>query len=178
MSSPMASFKPMTPGPEMWQFQTGQVGLGRGAGPSGAAAMTYESHNQQLIALANNRPVWAFKIGGTVSPREAPMPPAIVREWTGRVTDTAAIQLGNATTFTIAAANRTRAKCLTPSRRVTDHGRPVQSRDLGRRDDREGRHVRVRVHGASLVDRPADRRVDHRSWHHCSNKSRCRRSSR
>src|SRR4029079_11008162 len=50
----------------LWQFQTGQVGLGGGAGPSGASAVSYQVKGTQFIALANNRAVWAFKAGGTI----------------------------------------------------------------------------------------------------------------
>ena len=90
----------------LWQFQTGQAGLGGAAGPSGAAAVSYEVRGEQFIALANNRAVWAFKAGGTVAPRPAPVPPATTREWGGRVADTDAIQLGNVLTFNIAAASK------------------------------------------------------------------------
>ena len=93
-------------GDVLWQFQTGQVGLGGGAGPSGAAAMSYESQGKQFVALANNRAVWAFAIGGTVGPRAAPTPPAATREWGGRIADAAAVQLGGVVTFNIVAANR------------------------------------------------------------------------
>jgi alcohol dehydrogenase (cytochrome c) len=93
-------------GDVLWQFQTGQIGLGGGAGPSGAAAMTYEINGQQFVALANNRAVWAFKIGGTLEPAPAPTPPPIIREWAGRVVDTNTVQLGNLTPFNIAAANK------------------------------------------------------------------------
>jgi len=93
-------------GNELWRFQTGEVGLGGGAGPSGAAAMTYESQGVQYVALANNRAVWAFKIGGAVPPRPAPTPPDIVRPWTGRIEDTASFQLGAVRTFNIASAGK------------------------------------------------------------------------
>ena len=93
-------------GNELWRFQTGEVGLGGGAGPSAAAAMTYESHGQQFVALANNRAVWAFKLGGTLSARPAPPPPATVQEWTGRIESTVAFQLGSVRTFNIASANK------------------------------------------------------------------------
>src|SRR6185295_2724276 len=93
-------------GEDLWRFQTGQLGLGGGAGPSGAAAMTYEVKGEQMIALANNRAVWAFKVGGTLPAKPAPAPPVIVREWTGRIEETAAIQLGAVRTFNIAAANK------------------------------------------------------------------------
>jgi quinohemoprotein ethanol dehydrogenase len=116
-------------GDELWRFQTGQLGLGGGAGPSAAAAMTYDSHGEQFVALANNRAVWAFKIGGTVPPREAPIPPAVTREWTGRVADTATIQLGTVTTFTIASANRkidwADASGVSPTRVRTRPGTPL-----------------------------------------------------
>lgn len=93
-------------GDELWRFQTGELGLGGGAGPSGAAAMTYDSRGEQFVALANNRAVWAFKIGGTVPPRPAPAPPAVTREWAGRIEENAAIQLGTVRTFTIVSANK------------------------------------------------------------------------
>jgi len=90
----------------LWQFQTGQAGLGGGAGPSGAAAMSYELGGTQYIALANNRAVWAFTLGGAVAPKPAPRPPAVVREWPARIADTSTIEIGNAVTFNIVAANR------------------------------------------------------------------------
>jgi alcohol dehydrogenase (cytochrome c) len=116
-------------GDELWRFQTGQLGLGGGAGPSAAAAMTYESRGEQFVALANNRAVWAFKVGGTVLPRDAPAPPAITREWAGRVADAGPIQLGTVTTFTIASANRkidwADDHGLSPSRLRTRAGTPL-----------------------------------------------------
>jgi plastocyanin len=93
-------------GDVLWRFQTGQVGLGGGAGPSAGAAATYESKGRQFVAIANNRAVWAFAIGGTVAERPAPPPPAIVREWGGRVEDASSVQLGSVRTFNIIAANR------------------------------------------------------------------------
>src|SRR6185436_18522951 len=93
-------------GDNLWRFQTGEVGLGGGAGPSGAAAMTYEIRGEQFVALANNRAVWAFKIGGSVPPRPAPMPPETVRQWTGRIEETSRLQLGVVRTFNIASANK------------------------------------------------------------------------
>lgn len=93
-------------GDELWRFQTGEVGLVGGAGPSGTAAMTYEIRGEQFVALAINRAVWAFKIGGAVPPRPAPTPPDTVRQWTGRVEDTTRLQLGVVRTFNIASANK------------------------------------------------------------------------
>jgi quinohemoprotein ethanol dehydrogenase len=116
-------------GDQLWRFQTGELGLGGGAGPSGAAAMTYESRGEQFVALANNRAVWAFKIGGTVPPRPAPPPPEITREWAGRIADASAIQLGTVTTFNIASANKkidwADDNGLSPSRVRTKAGMPV-----------------------------------------------------
>jgi plastocyanin len=81
------------------------------------------------VALANNRAVWAFKIGGTVPPRPAPPPPEITREWAGRIADTSAIQLGTVTTFNIASANKkidwADDNGLSPSRVRTKAGTPV-----------------------------------------------------
>jgi plastocyanin len=51
--------------------------------------------------------VWGFKIGGAVPPRPAPAPPETVRTWTGRIEDTANLQLGAVRTFNIASANKT-----------------------------------------------------------------------
>ena len=93
-------------GNELWRFQTGEIGLGGAAGPSGAAAMTYESQGVQFVALANNRAVWAFKIGGSLPPRSAPTPPDIVRPWTGRIEETVSFQLGGVRTFNIASAGK------------------------------------------------------------------------
>ena len=116
-------------GDDLWRFQTGEVGLGGAAGPSGAAAMTYESRGEQFVALANNRAVWAFKLGGTVPPRQAPVPPPVTREWTGRIDDTATIQLGTVRTFTIASANKkvdwADEYGVSPSRVRTKAGTPV-----------------------------------------------------
>jgi plastocyanin len=58
-----------------------------------------------MIALANNRAVWAFTIGGTLHERSAPPPPLTIREWPPSVVGSA-IQLGSMRTFTIAAADK------------------------------------------------------------------------
>jgi plastocyanin len=93
-------------GDVVWQFQTGDVGFGGGAGPGGGPAVTYESGGEQYVALTMNHVVWAFKRGGTLTPRPAIAPPPTTLEWEGRVEDTAAIQLGTVSTFTIASAGR------------------------------------------------------------------------
>lgn len=49
-------------GDRLWQFQTGARG---GRGP----AATYEVDGEQHVALTVGPEVWAFKLGGTVSPR-------------------------------------------------------------------------------------------------------------
>ena len=58
-------------GDVVWQFQTGDVGFGGGAGPGGGPAVTYESGGVQYVALTMNHVVWAFKRGGTLTPRPA-----------------------------------------------------------------------------------------------------------
>ena len=93
-------------GDTLWQFQTGQTGQGGGAGPSAAAAVSYESQGTQFLALANNRAVWAFSVGGAIGPKPAPVPPPTTREWGGRVADASAVQLGGVVTFNVVAANR------------------------------------------------------------------------
>jgi len=90
----------------LWHFQTGEVGLGGGAGPSASAAASYDYEGRQLVALANNRAVWAFAIGGRLPERPAPAPPARVREWPATVESTTAVRLGSTRTFTIAAADK------------------------------------------------------------------------
>ncbi len=90
----------------LWQFQTGEPGPGGGAGPSASAAATYQHEGRQLVALANNRAVWAFALGGRLPERPAPTPPARVREWPGRVEETSQIRLGSTRVFTIAAAQK------------------------------------------------------------------------
>jgi plastocyanin len=90
----------------LWRFQTGEVGLGGGAGPSASAAASYDVNGRQMLALANNRAVWAFSIGGTRPERPAPPPPPTIREWPPSVEETSAIQLGSMRMFTIAAAEK------------------------------------------------------------------------
>jgi hypothetical protein len=66
-------------GDELWRFQTGELGLGGGAGPSAAAAMTYEVRGEQMIAPANNRAVWAFGWRHARRVPAAPAPPPVTR---------------------------------------------------------------------------------------------------
>jgi alcohol dehydrogenase (cytochrome c) len=54
-------------GDRVWQFQTGTPG---GRGP----AATYEVGGEQHVALTFGPEVWAFKLGGSVSPRPAAAP--------------------------------------------------------------------------------------------------------
>jgi outer membrane protein assembly factor BamB len=72
-------------GDVLWRFQTGEVGLPGGAGPGGGSAIVYESGGQEYVALTVNRAVWAFKLGGTLSPRPAPPAPPTSIAWTGQV---------------------------------------------------------------------------------------------
>ena len=93
-------------GDMLWHFQTGEVGPGGGAGPSASAAAAYESDGRQMIALANNRAVWAFALNGTMPERPAPVAPPTIREWPGRIETTSAVRLGGVRTFNIIAANK------------------------------------------------------------------------
>ena len=178
-------------GDELWRFQTGEVGLGGGAGPSGAAAMTYEIRGEQFVALANNRAVWAFKIGGTVPPRPAPAPPATrppvdgpnrrhrrasirgrqdVQHCSGEQEDRLVERLrpesepregqGRHNDHVYEYQHHVAHDCGT--RRIVAH-RPDQGWRGGIRDDHEGRHLRIHLHGSPVDDRAADRRVTMRS---------------
>jgi plastocyanin len=93
-------------GDVVWQFQTGDVGFGGGAGPGGGPAVTYETGGVQYVALTMNHSVWAFRRGGAVPPRPAAPPPPTTLEWEGRLEDTSAIQLGTVSAFNIATAGR------------------------------------------------------------------------
>jgi len=93
-------------GDVLWDFQTGEVGLPGGAGPGGGSAVVYESGGQQYVALTMNRVVWAFKLGGTVPRREAPVAPPTSIEWAGAVQSASAIALGTVSNFNIPSANR------------------------------------------------------------------------
>jgi plastocyanin len=90
----------------LWRFQTGQIGLPGGAGPGGGSAAVYQAGGEQFVALTMNRLVWAFKLGGTVPPRDAPPAPPTSIPWSGTVEQTAAVTLGTSTTYTIASASR------------------------------------------------------------------------
>jgi alcohol dehydrogenase (cytochrome c) len=90
----------------LWRFQTGEVGLPGGAGPGGGSAAMYESGGEQFVAVAMNRAVWAFKLGGTVPQRAVPPAPPTSIAWGGVVQDGGAITLGNVRTFNIASAGR------------------------------------------------------------------------
>ena len=117
----------------LWQFQTGQVGLGGGAGPSAAAPMSYEIGGEQYVAVANNRAVWAFKLGGTVPQRAAPQAPPVVREWTGQIADSATVQLGAVRVFTINSAGKriewNNEYDLAPNRIRVKAGAPITFRN-------------------------------------------------
>jgi alcohol dehydrogenase (cytochrome c) len=116
-------------GDVLWRFQTGEVGLGGGAGPGGGSAVSYENHGEQYIALTMNHRVWAFKRGGAVVPLPAPPAPPTVLAWTGRIEEMPAIKLGGVTSFNIASANRkvewSNDYAVTPSRVRTAVGTMV-----------------------------------------------------
>jgi PQQ-dependent dehydrogenase (methanol/ethanol family) len=93
-------------GDVLWRFQTGEVGLGGGAGPSASSAATYDQNGEQQIALANNRALWAFALGGKEAERPAPAAPPTVREWPARVETVSSVQIGASRVFNIVAANK------------------------------------------------------------------------
>ncbi len=96
-------------GAVVWHFQTGEVGVGGGAGPGGGSAVSYSVDGTQYVALAMNHRVWAFKIDGSVPPMPAPPPPPTSIQWEGRVEDAEAnptIQLGTVQNYNIATAGR------------------------------------------------------------------------
>jgi PQQ-dependent dehydrogenase (methanol/ethanol family) len=90
----------------VWQFQTGEAGLPGGAGPGGGSAISYESGGEQYVALAMNRVVWAFKLGGLLPPRPASEPPPTSIAWGGTIQDGAAIALGATRPYNIVSADR------------------------------------------------------------------------
>jgi alcohol dehydrogenase (cytochrome c) len=55
-------------GARLWEFQTG---VRSARGPAAA----YEVDGEQYVALAMGTVIWAFKLGGTVPPRPAPLAP-------------------------------------------------------------------------------------------------------
>jgi glucose dehydrogenase/plastocyanin len=54
-------------GKRLWQFQTGRLGRGIPA--------TYEIDGEQYVAVPSGQLMWAFKLGGTVTPEPAPKVP-------------------------------------------------------------------------------------------------------
>jgi plastocyanin len=96
-------------GSVLWRFQTGDVGIGGGAGPGGGSAVSYSVDGTQYIALTMNHRVWSFRLGGSVAALPAPAPPPTTIQWEGRVDDAAAsptIQLGTVQTFNVVTAGR------------------------------------------------------------------------
>jgi len=69
-------------GARLWWFQTGAAG-----GP----VTTYEVDGEQYIATVSGANVWAFKLGGTLSPAAAPSRPP-QETFTGPITDTSQIE--------------------------------------------------------------------------------------
>ena len=62
--------------------------------------------------------MWAFKLGGTVPPRPAPVAPPTTIAWSGQVQDTAALSLGVVNNFNIqSAGDGSRGLTNTRSRR-------------------------------------------------------------
>ena len=96
-------------GAVVWHFETGEVGIGGGAGPGGGSAVSYEAAGKQYIALTMNHRVWAFALGGTVPQPAAPPAPPTTIQWEGRVEEADAapvIQLGTTQNYNIVTAGR------------------------------------------------------------------------
>jgi len=59
-------------GSVLWQFQTGFDPGRTAVGPGGGSIASYAVESTQYVATVVNRGVWAFKLNGTLKPREAP----------------------------------------------------------------------------------------------------------
>jgi quinohemoprotein ethanol dehydrogenase len=72
-----------TSGSLLWQFQMGELG--------GSPPIAFENAGEQYIATIVGGSVWAFKLGGTLPARPAPViaPP---QEFSGPITDTSTIE--------------------------------------------------------------------------------------
>lgn len=64
----------------LWQFQTG-------FNESGPAAL-YEVDGEEYVTVLATSALWAFKLGGTVAPLPAPVPPPTVTNFRGKVEST------------------------------------------------------------------------------------------
>ena len=82
-------------GERLWQFQTGFIGTPNPRGFGGGPVVTYEIGGEQFVALAMNRVVWAFTLGGTLPPRPAPTPPPTQVPFQGPIEEATTIELGN-----------------------------------------------------------------------------------
>jgi quinohemoprotein ethanol dehydrogenase len=70
----------------LWQFQTGF--------DANQPVALYEVDGEQHVGLVTKGGVWAFKLGGTVPPLEAPRVPATESSFSGRVVETSQISVG------------------------------------------------------------------------------------
>jgi quinohemoprotein ethanol dehydrogenase len=70
----------------LWQFQTG-------ANESGPAAI-YEVDGEEYVAVLATKNLWAFKLGGTLTPLPAPPPPPTETSFGGRVVSADAVSMG------------------------------------------------------------------------------------
>ena len=67
-------------GDTLWQFQTG-------ADASGPAAI-YALDGEQYVSVISGGALWGFKLGGTVAPQAAPVPPPLESSFGGRIVAT------------------------------------------------------------------------------------------
>jgi len=82
-------------GERQCQFQIGPLGpwsaaLGPGTGP----VVAYQVDNEEYVAFAIDRSIWAFKLGGTVAARSAPPSLPVEEPFRGAVRDTDAVSIG------------------------------------------------------------------------------------
>jgi alcohol dehydrogenase (cytochrome c) len=64
-------------GAKLWDFQTGA--------DEGGPAAVYEVDGEEYVAVMASSNLWAFKLGGTVKPFDAPTPPATETTFKGRL---------------------------------------------------------------------------------------------
>jgi quinohemoprotein ethanol dehydrogenase len=70
----------------LWQFQTG-------ANEAGPAAI-YEVDGEEYVAVLATKNLWAFKLGGALTPLPAPPPPPTETSFGGRVVSADAVSMG------------------------------------------------------------------------------------
>lgn len=70
----------------LWQFQTGF--------DANQPVAVYEAGGEEYVAMVTKGGVWAFKLGGTLPPLEAPPVPPVESSFRGRIVETDQIAIG------------------------------------------------------------------------------------